>query len=466
MNRIKISILNFLIFFFIIANSLSLKAAPDSFADLVEKLIPSVVSIASTTIVKKQNNQAIPKFPEGSPFDEFFKDYFENENRTMPSERPMVGLGSGFIIDKSGIIVTNNHVIEGANEITVIMHDQKEFTAKLLGRDPKADLAVLKIDPNEISLKQVEWGNSDSLRVGDWSIAIGNPLGLGGTVTAGIISAISRDIGNGPYVKFLQTDASINRGNSGGPLFNINGELIGINTAIISQSGGSIGLGFAIPSNSALKIVNQLKEFGRTKRGWLGVQITPVSKEIAESLGLPNEKGAFISNLNPDGPAIEAGIQEGDVILEFNEIEILKMTDLPRVVAESDIGTSANVKIWRKNEYIYISLTLGELPEKSFVERKDLKGNNADKIRPIEIDKLNLVIKDILNEDGVAIMEADNNSNLQKGDIIKEVNREIINDSENFIFIIEEIEKTGRSSLLLKILRKDKSLWITIKFDK
>jgi len=465
-NKIKKLFLNLLVFLVIFSNSSVLRAAPESFADLVEVLVPSVVSIASTTIVQSQNNPTIPRFPEGSPFDEFFKDYFENENRNFPSERPMVGLGSGFIVDKLGIIVTNNHVIEGANEITVIMHDQKEFTAKLLGRDPKADIAVLKIDPKGIELKEVKWGNSDSIRVGDWSIAIGNPLGLGGTVTVGIISAISRDIGNGPYVKFLQTDASINRGNSGGPLFNINGEVVGINSAIISQSGGSIGLGFAIPSNSAYKIVNQLKEFGRTKRGWLGVQITPVSKDISESLGLPDEKGAFISSLNPDGPSLAAGIQEGDVILEFNEIKILKMTDLPRLVAESDIGSSAILKIWRKNKYINIELILGELPEESFVERKDVNENKEDKISFIKIKSLNLIIKNTLNNNGVVVEETNNNPKLLKGDIIKEVNREIVSDSQNFTLLVKGFEESGRSSLLLKVLRKEKSLWITIKFDK
>ena len=341
---IKNSFFSFIIFIFILI-SIPARSVPDSFADLVEELLPSVVSIASTTIIENKGNQNIPQFPEGSPFDEFFKDYFEKDQRNSPTRRPMVGLGSGFIVDESGIIVTNNHVIEGADEITVILHNQKEFNATLLGRDPKADLAVLKIDPVGENLIATKWGDSDSMRVGDWSIAIGNPLGLGGTVTTGIISAIARDIGNGPYVNFLQTDASINRGNSGGPLFNIKGEVIGINSAIISQSGGSIGLGFAIPSKSAMKIVDQLKEFGRTKRGWLGVQITPVSKEIAESLGLLNEKGAFISNLNPKGPSKKAGIQEGDVILFFNGIEIVKMTDLPRVVAESDVGSKAVLEI-------------------------------------------------------------------------------------------------------------------------
>ena len=445
-------------------SSFTAKAVPNSFADLVEELIPAVVSIASTTIIpENNNNQSIPKFPEGSPFDEFFKDYFENENRNSPSKRPMVGLGSGFIIDKEGIIVTNNHVIEGADEITVIMHDQKEFKAKLLGRDPKADLAVLKIDSGNYKLTEVLWGDSDSIRVGDWSIAIGNPLGLGGTVTAGIISAISRDIGSGPYVKFLQTDASIHRGNSGGPLFNIDGKVIGINSAIISQTGGSIGLGFAIPSSSAKKIVKQLKEFGRTKRGWLGVQITPVSEEIAESLGLSDEKGAFISNINPEGPSKKAGIQEGDVILKFNESIIVKMTDLPRVVAESDVGSVAIIELWRKDKKIIIELNLGELPEETYVERQDAKNEINE---GVIIDSLNLSIIGTKDNKGVVILKADVNSNLKVNDIINEVNREIISDTLSFVNIVNSIELTGRNSLLLKIMREGESLWITIQYIK
>mgnify|MGYP006095621991 CR=1 FL=1 len=456
--------LSLYLFCFIFFTSFSAISVPNSFADLVEELIPAVVSIASTTTIKNQKNQPMPKFPEGSPFDEFFKDYFENEKRNSPSQRPMVGLGSGFVIDKEGIIVTNNHVIEGADEITVIMHDQKEFKAELLGRDPKADLAVLKINPPaNISLTEVKWGNSDKIRVGDWSIAIGNPLGLGGTVTAGIISAISRDIGNGPYVKFLQTDASINRGNSGGPLFNIDGEVIGINSAIISQSGGSIGLGFAIPSSSAQKIVKQLQEFGRTKRGWLGVQITPVSKDIAESLGLPNERGAFISNINPDGPSKEAGIQEGDVILKFNENEIIKMTDLPRVVAESDVGSVAVVELWRKNKIIKINVKLGELPEETYVERKSLEKEISDEVF---LQNLNLYIKNTIDRRGVLVSKSDIESNLKQGDIIIEVNRELITDTLFFFELVNSIELTGRNSLLLKILREGKSLWVTIQFVK
>ena len=454
----------FIITFFLIVSSLPVKAVPNSFADLVQELIPSVVSIASTTIVQNQSNQPMPRFPEGSPFDEFFKEYFDNENRRNPSQRPMIGLGSGFIVDETGIIVTNNHVIEGADEITVIMHDQTEFSAKLLGRDPKADLAVLKINPNGIELNAIKWGNSDTMRVGDWSIAIGNPLGLGGTVTAGIISAISRDLrGSSPYVKFLQTDASINRGNSGGPLFNVEGKVIGINTAIISQTGGSIGLGFAIPSNSAKKIVQQLKEFGRTKRGWLGVQIQPVSKDFAESLGLDNEKGAFVSNVNPNGPSKKAGIEDGDVILKFNDIEIVKMTDLPRVVAEADVGSIAIVEIWRKNKKIVIEVELGELPEQTYVNKKPKI--NEKQSQEKQIKSLGIVINDTKDLVGVTVTKIDvDDVSLQKGDTILEVNREAVESSASFISLVEKYEKTGRSSLLLKIKRDEETSWVTIKF--
>jgi len=455
-----IYISQFLIFLFY---SKLLLAIPDSFADLVEDLSPSVVSIASTTTVKNNNPQdQLPRFPEGSPFDEFFKEYFDRNQRRSPSERPMVGLGSGFIIEESGIIVTNNHVIEGADEISVVLYNQKEFKAELLGRDPKADLAVLKINPEDTPLKAVQWGDSDKMRVGDWSIAIGNPLGLGGTVTAGIISAISRDIGSGPYVKFLQTDASINRGNSGGPLFNAEGKVIGINSAIISQTGGSIGLGFAIPSNSAKKIIQQLKEFGRTKRGWLGVQIQPVTKDFAESLGLSNQRGAFVSNVAPNGPSKKAGIEEGDVILKFNNIEIKNMSDLPRVVAESDVGSMAIVEIWRKNKIIEIKVKLGELPEKIYVDREK---STPNEIEELEIISLGLKIKKTADNEGVLISNIDNTeSKLLKNDIVVEVNREKISNPKQFEFLVEEIKESGRKSLLLKIIRNKETLWVSIKF--
>ena len=400
-------------------------AVPDSFADLVEELSPSVVSIASTTIIENNTPNQIPQFPEGSPFDEFFKDYFDRDQRR--SQRPMTGLGSGFIISDDGIIVTNNHVIEGADEITVILFDETEFTAELLGRDPKADIAVLKINPNDTKLISVDWGDSDAMRVGDWTIAIGNPLGLGGTVTAGILSAISRDIGGGPYVKFLQTDASINRGNSGGPLFNLDGKVIGINSAIVSQTGGSIGLGFAIPSNSAKKIVQQLRDFGKTKRGWLGIQIQPVTKDFADSLGLPNQKGAFVSNVNPKGPSKDAGLEPGDVILKFNKVEIEKMSDLPRVVAESDVGSNAYLEVWRKNKKINIEVVLGELPGEVITERNNEDSNKQKKI----IKTFGITVTNNLK--GVEVTAINiQESNLEIGDIILEVNRELINDIDSF----------------------------------
>ena len=448
-----------ILFFFSYFSNSNAQNVTDSFADLVEGLVPGVVSIASKTIIKNDYEQQMPRFPEGSPFDEFFKDYFERENPQSPSQRPMMGLGSGFIIDESGIVVTNNHVIEGADEISIIMHDQTKFTAVLLGWDPKADLAVLKFDPEGKKIQSLKWGDSDKARVGDWTIAIGNPLGLGGTVTAGIVSAISRDIGNGPYVKFIQTDASINRGNSGGPLFNIDGEVIGINTAIISQTGGSIGLGFAIPVNSAKKIIQQLKDFGRTKRGWLGVQITSVSKEIAESLNLKNQKGAFISVLNPSGPAKLAGIQEGDVILKFNNIEVEKMSDLPRLVAESDVGSVAVVEIWRKNRVVNIKVKLGELPEETYVVRE-----NTTKEREYLIKSLNLLVGSSLSQKGVVVLQYEGDANLLKGDIITEVNRDQITTVDSFVSIVEELHSTGRNSLLLKIIREKQSLWVTINF--
>ncbi len=446
-----------IIFFFLILFFKPAHSVPESFADLVEKLSPSVVSIASTTIIESNSPNEIPQFPEGSPFDEFFKDYFDRDQRR--SQRPMTGLGSGFIISDDGIIVTNNHVIEGADEITVILSDETEYVAQLLGRDPKADIAVLKINPGSTILNAATWGNSDAMRVGDWTIAIGNPLGLGGTVTAGILSAISRDIGGGPYVKFLQTDASINRGNSGGPLFNIDGEVIGINSAIVSQTGGSIGLGFAIPSNSAKKIVQQLKDFGKTKRGWLGIQIQPVTKDFAESLGLLDQKGAFVSNVNPKGPSKDAGLEPGDVILKFNNSEIIKMSDLPRVVAESDVGSTANLEVWRKNKKIIIEVVLGELPGEIVTERSNL---NSDEFRS-KITSLGITVSN--NKNGVEVIEIENNeSNLEVGDIILEVNREPINDFNSFNELVSKLEKTGRSSLLLKIMRNDEQLWVISQF--
>ncbi|MEL0197569.1 MAG: trypsin-like peptidase domain-containing protein, partial [Rhodobiaceae bacterium] len=271
---------------------------PDSFADQVDRLSPAVVNISTTTIVNEGPAMDMPQFPPGSPFEDFFKNFGDNDRKRRASS-----LGSGFIIDDAGIVVTNFHVIENAEEITVTLADETAFTAKVLGQDQKTDIAVLKIDPGDAELTAVPFGDSDSLRVGDWVLAIGNPFGLGGTVTAGIVSARGRDIGNGPYDDFIQTDASINRGNSGGPLFNTDGEVIGINTAIFSQSGGSVGIGFAISSNLAKRVTSQLAEFGTTRRGWLGVFIQEITPDIAESLGLDTAAGALVSTVNENSPA-------------------------------------------------------------------------------------------------------------------------------------------------------------------
>ena len=365
-----IRILSGLLILFSLTYSSTLKAYTDSFADLVENLSPAVVSIASTTIITNNNSQnQMPQFPEGSPFDEFFKDYFDNERRNSPSQRPMTGLGSGFIIDKEGIIVTNNHVIEGADEITVITSDQTEFTAELLGRDPKADLAVLKIEPDQTELTAVQWGDSDLMRVGDWSIAIGNPLGLGGTVTAGIISAISRDLrGSSPYVKFLQTDASINRGNSGGPLINSNGEVIGINTLV--RSGPGAGLGFAIPINLAKSVSDQLLKNGEVIHPYLGVQLISLNPRIAKEhnqdpnslVQLPERNGALIQSVIPNSPAEKAGLRRGDLVIATENISIKEPKALLDEVEKAQIGKVFLLNVLRDNKEIQINIKPEPLP--------------------------------------------------------------------------------------------------------
>jgi len=326
----------------------SAHAAPDGFADLADKLQPAVVNISTTQTVKPEQHSEsttpeLPQFPPGSPFEEFFKDFFNRNNphggtgsQNQAEAHKATSLGSGFIIDATGYVVTNNHVIADADSITVILHDDTNLKAELVGRDTKTDIAVLKVKTDK-PLTAVAWGDSDKSRVGDWVLAIGNPFGLGGTVTAGILSARQRDINSGPYDDFLQTDASINRGNSGGPMFNMDGEVIGINTAIYSPSGGSIGIGFAIPSSLAHEVVSELiqEPDHAVHRGWLGVRIQAVTDEIAESLGLDKAHGALVASVSDNGPAQNAGIQPGDVILTFDGKTVEDMRHLPRLVAET-----------------------------------------------------------------------------------------------------------------------------------
>ncbi|MDB9771806.1 DegQ family serine endoprotease [Alphaproteobacteria bacterium] len=360
------------------------KSAPDSFADLAEKLSPSVVNISTTTIIKERSQQ-MPSFPPGSPFEEFFKQY-EKPNQ---KNRKAQSLGSGFIIDKTGYVITNNHVIENAEKIMVILYDDKSFEATVVGRDPKTDVALLKIDPKKTILSEVKFSDSDKLRVGDWVMAIGNPFGFGGSVTAGIVSARGRNL-SGSYDDYIQTDASINKGNSGGPLFDMNGNVVGINTAIFSQSGGSVGIGFAISSNLAKQVTDQLKAYGRTKRGWLGVLIQEISKEIADSLEMKSAKGALVSSATEGGPAFKAGVKTGDVIIKFNDIVIDNMKELPKVVASTPVGKSVPLVIWRNGKTITLNVVLGEL-ELAEKDNLILSNDNVDDKKSKSFDKLGFV---------------------------------------------------------------------------
>ena len=342
------------------------KAPPASFADLAARLLPSVVNISTTQTVRPDsgNRPELPRFAPGSPFERFFREFFDRQQQQQPSPRRRVtSLGSGFVIDPSGVIVTNNHVIAEADKIAVILSDKTRLEAEVIGRDAKTDIALLRIDPGRKKLAALKLGNSDSTRVGDWVLAIGNPFGLGGTVTAGIVSARQRDINAGPYDDFIQTDASINRGNSGGPMFNLAGEVIGINTAIFSPTGGSVGIGFAIPSNLARPIVDQLLKFGRARRGYLGVRIQTVTEEIAQGLELPGASGALVTGLAEDGPAARAKVEVGDVIVTFDGKPISEMRGLPRIVAETAVGRQVSVVVWRKGAKKTLKVTLGEFPD-------------------------------------------------------------------------------------------------------
>lgn len=379
-------IYSFFLFFTVsIAHSSSV---PESFADLAEKLSPSVVNISTTTVIE-QKSREMPSFPPGSPFEDFFKQF----EKPGGKKRKAQSLGSGFIIDKSGYIITNNHVIDNAEKIMVILYDDTSFEATVVGKDPKTDVALLKINPKKTKLSAVKFGDSNKLRVGDWVMAIGNPFGFGGTVTAGIVSARGRNL-SGSYDDYIQTDASINRGNSGGPLFDMNGNVVGINTAIFSQSGGSVGIGFAVSSNLAKQVTDQLKQYGRTKRGWLGVLIQEISKEIADSLGMKSVKGALVSSATEGGPAQKAGVKTGDVILKFNGIDIDTMKELPKVVAGTPVGKSVPLVILRNGKTITLNVVLGEL---ELAEKENLitKSSDNKKSKSKTFEKLGFVAEEL-----------------------------------------------------------------------
>jgi serine protease Do len=456
-------LLAFLFFNFGFINLLNAKPIPDSFADLAEKLMPSVVNISTTQTIKTNANPLPFQFPPGSPFEEMFKDY------NKPTERKASSLGSGFIINKNGTIITNNHVINNAEDIVVRVGD-KEYKAKVLGADPYSDLAVLKIDTNE-KFTPVKFGNSDQARVGDWVVAIGNPFGLGGTVTSGIISARNRDINLTRYDDFIQTDASINQGNSGGPLFNLDGDVIGINTAIIAPGqSGSIGIGFAIPANAAANVITQLIKYGETKRGWLGVRIQQVTKEIAEVEKLKNTKGALVASVGERSPAEKAGLKAGDIILKFDGKNIDTMRVLPKLVSNTEVGKTVKLEIWRNKKLITKKLTLGRLESSDDFKAENKKTKTGIKEKDSEIETLNIKVRNITAKDikdrklnknlkGVIITSILNKSvvagMLKEGDIIIEVQKNKVLNSKQLNQLIESIYKKGEQTLLLTIINSD-----------
>ena len=466
-------IINFslvLVFLAFPTKSLLSKNAPSSFADLAEKLMPSVVNISSTQTIQTTSNPFPFQFPPGSPFEDMFKEF----NR--PTERKATALGSGFIIDKKGIVVTNNHVIQGAEDIVVSVNGSKEYKAKIIGKDPYMDLAVLQIESEE-KFQPITFGDSDKARVGDWVIAIGNPFGFGGTVTAGIISSRNRDIGLTRYDDFIQTDASINQGNSGGPLFNLKGQVIGINTAIVAPGqSGSIGIGFAIPSNSASKVINQLIEFGETKRGWLGVRIQEVTKEIAEVEKLEKAEGALVASVSEKSPADKAGVKAGDIILEFDGKRIDTMRTLPKLVAQTKVGKKVKLKIWRSQKLISKNVILGRL--ESSVEFKEDNKQESDSDKSEKIESLKIFVRDLNKEDiskrglpknttGVVITKIEPGTPLifvSKGDIIVELQEKKVINSNQFSKLVNQIIKSGENTLYLAIYNSDNQRsYITVK---
>jgi len=459
------------------------KSAPDSFADLAEKLLPSVVNVSTTQVIEGRATPELPQLPPGSPFEDFFKDFFDRNRPHEQQSRKATSLGSGFIINvKSNgdsYVVTNNHVIQDADEITVILQDDTRLPAKLVGRDAKTDLAVLKVTTDK-KLTSVGFGNSDEARVGDWVVAIGNPFGLGGTVTAGIISARGRDINSGPYDDFIQTDASINRGNSGGPMFNIAGEVIGINTAIFSPSGGSVGIGFAVPSSTAKPVITQLIKYGQVRRGWLGVHIQTVTEEIAESLGLKDAAGALVASVVEGGPAEKGKIEAGDVILKFNGKDITEMRKLPRVVADTEVDKTVDVEVWRNNKKLTLKVTVAELKEDE--AKVAAKGDGGKTGSTTKIKSLGLTVSAVndqlrqrykLDKDakGVVVIGVDAqgaaaDKGIRPGDVIVEVSQQEVSSPADIVARMDEASKAGRKSVLLLLEGQGNLRFVAVRIDK
>lgn len=446
--------------------------APSKIADLSEQLLESVVNISIAQTRPGPNNQPQLRLPPGSPFQDFFEDFmkrFQDQPGQQNPGRPQQAqsLGSGFILDPSGLIVTNHHVIVNADEITVTLADGAQYKASVLGRDAKVDLAVLKITA-DTPLKAVQFGDSDTMRVGEWVLAIGNPFGLGSTVTAGIISARNRNINSGPYDDFIQTDAAINRGNSGGPLFNLKGQVIGINTAIISPSGGSVGVGFAIPINTALPVITQLRTYGETRRGWLGVRIQTVSEAIAESLGMEKPSGALVAHVENDSPADKAGIKIGDVILAFDGQDVPEMSDLPRIVALTEIGKTVIVKLLRQGQEKRLAVEIGRLdesdPQLAVTTPLPVEKSRSEIEFPslgLELAPLSTALREAYSiadtiDSGLVITAVDPSSkaaqsNLRQGHIILKVNHAIVSTIEDFRRQLAQSIESQRQQILLLV---------------
>ncbi len=443
------------------------RSGPDGIADVAERVMDAVVNIKASQKVA-QRNVPMPQLPPGSPFEDLFNDFF---NRRGPNGQPAPqgpqqrssSLGSGFVIDASGTVITNNHVIAEATEITVVFNDGTELKAEVIGKDAKTDLAVLKVNSDK-PLKAVKFGDSDKSRIGEWVIAIGNPFGFGGSVSAGIVSAKQRNIRSGPYDSFIQTDAAINKGNSGGPLFNMDGDVIGINTAIISPSGGSIGIGFAVPSSLAVPIIDQLKQFGETRRGWLGVAIQDVDDDTADALKIGKARGAMVINVDDKGPAKTAGFEREDVILKFDGKDIRRSNDLPRIVAQTPIGKEVEVIVWRAGKEITRKVTLGKLdesPQKASVETPAPQGNGAtSSVLGLEVAPLNTETRKRFNIkdgiEGVVVLKVDPNSvaaerRVSAGDVIVEVQREAVKTAADIRKRLEALKAQGQKRALFYV---------------
>ncbi len=447
----------------------------EGFSGLVETVGLAVVNI-STSKNTTTTPENMPQFPPGSPFEEFFRDYFD-ENQDQPSPpRRSFSLGSGFVIDPQGFVVTNNHVIADADEVKVVFSDESEYEASVIGFDAKTDLALLKIERDE-PFPYVRWADSDAVKVGDWMMAIGNPFGLGFSVTAGIVSARGRDIRAGPYDDFFQVDAAINRGNSGGPSFTLKGDVFGVNTAIFSPSGGNVGIGFAIPSNLARNVIDSLKDDGRVARGWLGVRIQSLTEDIAQSIGLGDTDGALIASVTDDGPAQAAGIKAGDVIISFDGKPIDRMRSLPRIVAETPIGEKVDVDLWRDGGRQSLKVTLGELPEDAEIAALE-QGDQPS--APETIDDLGLALADLDDEvrarfeieadaRGTIIVGVDDNGpakaeNIEPGDLITEINQEEVGSPEEVQAKVMQARREGKKSVLLLIDRRGDLRFVALRF--